>query len=575
MSLAMIDHDGAARFCAYTDPAIKLFGRDIALISSGSHEASREPSIVSQMQEYSHQDTQPETPHTKECNEPMDIVSNEPRDLTCRIDDGGEAMSSISIKKPACGTNILIGSPSHCADTNLPKGEEPQGLSTYDKMPKKPDKLIPCPRCRSLDTKFCYFNNYNVNQPRHFCRKCQRYWTAGGMLRNVPVGAGRRKHKHSTLHQKHVVVSDAMSVRSSPTDTAHHRCSGSISTAGAVLSNPSKSKLHVLPLETHAISALDSPSTSSTMLSFGQESPLCQSMAATTLSMQDCAAVQKHGRLNVNATGAADVEFTAGSKDLAEHEASIRNSMNNSTSGYHDVPAVPLNCSTSRSPANSLIAAGLSLQESELKVNAGSEVHEMQAKESGFSKYRGAWHLGSNIVSNSPFNPATAYALDSKIGSNAALSLPPPNILACNGAPGSFWPGFPWPLMNPAMWGTLPLEWAGPWSLPLCPPPAAAAALVPFSGAGSLSQKKSECSQPEKCLWVPKTLRIDDPLDAARSSIWTTLGLGDGPLPSPVNGAAKAFQVKSECKDTNESIDTKRHSNPAAFSRSAAFHEKG
>ncbi|KAE9602962.1 putative transcription factor C2C2-Dof family [Lupinus albus] len=21
----------------------------------------------------------------------------------------------------------------------------------------------------------CYFNNYNVNQPRHFCRGCQRY----------------------------------------------------------------------------------------------------------------------------------------------------------------------------------------------------------------------------------------------------------------------------------------------------------------------------------------------------------------------------------------------------------------
>jgi Dof domain, zinc finger len=24
---------------------------------------------------------------------------------------------------------------------------------------------------------------------------CQRYWTAGGTLRNVPVGAGRRKNK--------------------------------------------------------------------------------------------------------------------------------------------------------------------------------------------------------------------------------------------------------------------------------------------------------------------------------------------------------------------------------------------
>ncbi|AQK87582.1 uncharacterized protein LOC100275252 [Zea mays] len=54
---------------------------------------------------------------------------------------------------------------------------------------------LPCPRCLSRDTKFCYFNNYNVNQPRHFCRACHRYWTAGGAIRNVPVGSGRRKNR--------------------------------------------------------------------------------------------------------------------------------------------------------------------------------------------------------------------------------------------------------------------------------------------------------------------------------------------------------------------------------------------
>lgn len=60
---------------------------------------------------------------------------------------------------------------------------------------KRPEKILACPRCKSMDTKFCYFNNYNVNQPRHFCKACQRYWTAGGALRNVPIGAGRRKPK--------------------------------------------------------------------------------------------------------------------------------------------------------------------------------------------------------------------------------------------------------------------------------------------------------------------------------------------------------------------------------------------
>lgn len=57
----------------------------------------------------------------------------------------------------------------------------------------KPPKDLPCPRCQSMNTKFCYYNNYSVNQPRHFCRNCQRYWTVGGTLRNVPVGGGSRK----------------------------------------------------------------------------------------------------------------------------------------------------------------------------------------------------------------------------------------------------------------------------------------------------------------------------------------------------------------------------------------------
>lgn len=30
---------------------------------------------------------------------------------------------------------------------------------------------------------------------------CQRYWTAGGTLRNVPVGAGRRKNKSSAAKE--------------------------------------------------------------------------------------------------------------------------------------------------------------------------------------------------------------------------------------------------------------------------------------------------------------------------------------------------------------------------------------
>ncbi|URD96752.1 Zinc finger protein [Musa troglodytarum] len=56
---------------------------------------------------------------------------------------------------------------------------------------------LKCPRCDSPNTKFCYYNNYSLSQPRHFCKTCRRYWTKGGALRNVPMGGGSRKNKKS------------------------------------------------------------------------------------------------------------------------------------------------------------------------------------------------------------------------------------------------------------------------------------------------------------------------------------------------------------------------------------------
>ncbi|KAI3898202.1 hypothetical protein MKX03_017628 [Papaver bracteatum] len=55
-----------------------------------------------------------------------------------------------------------------------------------------------CPRCDSTNTKFCYYNNYNRTQPRHYCKSCKRHWTKGGTLRNVPVG-GARKNKRQKI----------------------------------------------------------------------------------------------------------------------------------------------------------------------------------------------------------------------------------------------------------------------------------------------------------------------------------------------------------------------------------------
>ncbi|KAI4364144.1 hypothetical protein MLD38_020275 [Melastoma candidum] len=60
-----------------------------------------------------------------------------------------------------------------------------------------PEAALKCPRCESTNTKFCYFNNYNLSQPRHFCKTCRRYWTKGGALRSVPVGGGCRRTKRT------------------------------------------------------------------------------------------------------------------------------------------------------------------------------------------------------------------------------------------------------------------------------------------------------------------------------------------------------------------------------------------
>ncbi|URD95299.1 Zinc finger protein [Musa troglodytarum] len=56
------------------------------------------------------------------------------------------------------------------------------------------EQNLRCPRCESTNTKFCYYNNYNLSQPRHFCKNCRRYWTKGGALRNIPIGGSTRKN---------------------------------------------------------------------------------------------------------------------------------------------------------------------------------------------------------------------------------------------------------------------------------------------------------------------------------------------------------------------------------------------
>ncbi|KAK8583979.1 hypothetical protein V6N12_068231 [Hibiscus sabdariffa] len=81
-------------------------------------------------------------------------------------------------------------------------------------------QALKCPRCDSLNTKFCYYNNYNLSQPRHFCKSCRRYWTKGGILRNVPVGGGCRKAKRTKTKASSETAAAAAS--SMPLPEQHH-----------------------------------------------------------------------------------------------------------------------------------------------------------------------------------------------------------------------------------------------------------------------------------------------------------------------------------------------------------------
>jgi len=72
------------------------------------------------------------------------------------------------------------------------RGEMSKHVQAHPQPQPQPQK---CPRCDSFNTKFCYYNNYSITQPRFFCKTCRRYWTQGGTLRNVPIGGGCRKGK--------------------------------------------------------------------------------------------------------------------------------------------------------------------------------------------------------------------------------------------------------------------------------------------------------------------------------------------------------------------------------------------
>ncbi|XP_051207838.1 dof zinc finger protein 5-like [Lolium perenne] len=136
-------------------------------------------------------------------------------DMVSHVEMGGAAgiklFGKVITRQPATRAGTDIGAPSKTSQ-QAPPPMSSSGRGSVEQLEEAAraraaaaEARLPCPRCRSEDTKFCYFNNYNVNQPRHFCRACHRYWTAGGAIRNVPVGSGRRKNR-PVLHGTSTMV---------------------------------------------------------------------------------------------------------------------------------------------------------------------------------------------------------------------------------------------------------------------------------------------------------------------------------------------------------------------------------
>ncbi|XP_016445331.1 cyclic dof factor 1 [Nicotiana tabacum] len=487
------------------DPEIKLFGKKIALPEngkilsvivsgedsgvekpSGAKEISsgwdRDPCLVDK--EASSPDESDDGSEYENEKADKDQVTGELTEDTSEEKDQDQVMKeSENPKSPSESENKPKTPPIDDESLTVKASKtENDATDSQQKTLKKPDKILPCPRCNSMDTKFCYYNNYNVNQPRHFCKSCQRYWTAGGTMRNVPVGAGRRKNKNSASHCHHIMISEALqAARIDPPNGFHHP-----------MLKPN-----------------------GTVLSFGPDSPLCESMASVM--------------------------------NLAEKKTpnGIRN-------GYykpeHKNPSYiggenGDDCSSGSSVSTNSMAEGIKNRPPEAVMQTIN----------GFP-------------SPVPCLPGVPWPFP-----YAAVPFPAMNPAA-----------FPMPFCPPPYWNC---NVPGPWSIPwLAPPPTTAnqngSGSSPNSPLGKHSrdgdllrpnnpegQKNSEGS-----VLVPKTLRIDDPDEAAKSSIWSTLGISYDSVSR--GGLFKGFQPKSSEKDHPATTSPVLQANPVAFSRSLSFQER-
>ncbi|PKA51181.1 Cyclic dof factor 3 [Apostasia shenzhenica] len=372
-----------------------------------------------------------------------------------------------------------------------PKSDKEAIVFEQDKVIKKPVKILPCPRCNSMDTKFCYYNNHNVNQPRHFCKNCQRYWTAGGTMRNVPVGAGRRKNKNSVFQNRGMMF---------PTDMIAERKHSGLQNLGMIF--PSDMTLGTFDSSDSAHHRV-LPGGISETPKCRQHSPHCESMASVEVNLHD-----QKGTAKV-ICAKEDEEF-----------ASCASSTNQHTEDDNHGDAV---CSgMSGTHGNS---------------NGGQNVHS----------YIGPW----------------------------AYPWIPPPVLA---VPAFCSPFIPLNFLPSCTWGSMTSWVNGAWNVPWVVgcngglSPSSSTNNNEISGSGSPTLGKHPREEGlERSLWIPKTLRIDDPDEAAKSSIWSTLGIKPGKDVKKGN-IFKPFQSSADIEGRPD-VAQVLQANPAALSRSQKFQE--
>lgn len=489
-------------------------------------------------------------------------------------------------------------------DAGFRHGEEVNGDGVGGmgvKVPKRPDKAVACPRCRSLDTKFCYYNNYNVNQPRHFCKQCQRYWTAGGTLRNVPVGAGRRKNKHGSVVSPKQTPDLAL-VRGDEPDVA------SPSLVGKGVQLPAPVQVPVVQAVSGGSLPCSKPpvrgsvpactSEGNSALPYSMRVPSMEGTFILT-SVEGVKATDSGPACDLHCVPPPAFDDVASNPDEVDGICSwpSKDGFVCATGYQHSVSTVQhsVKCG-SGAPAKHSTGGDVT---AEWRTGGAPGIHSAHSAHSAtgsFGFFNGGWPYGYNVGWSGGAALCTGGV--ASVG-NTLAPLPPANVAAWSGAgAGSMWTGMPWPMpglsWSPAGWG--PPPWSiGPWAMGTAAS-GTSMAMSPATPAGVVSGLATPISCPtvtagpslgkharaldgsivDGTVWAPKSLRMADPEEAMRSSVWRILGVGShSDLTS--SSTFKAFQPKTEHKKTTDGdqqiVQTTLHANPAAMSRSMYFHE--